>query len=120
MLRSSTHDLGFDALHYRGPATDLTVGLIPGARWMGGGGETDTGIFHVANLPTEEVFNTPDWRRTEGTVRSTRPLALGGTVVRDLELRFEGGDCVEVRASSGEDALRVVHRRDAAIELVDT
>jgi aminopeptidase len=96
----------FDAIRFDGPGTDLTVGLIAGGRWMGGGVETDTGIFHVPNLPTEEVFTTPDWRRTEGTVRSTRPLSLGGSVVRDLELRFEGGDCVEVRASAGADAVR--------------
>ena len=69
-------DHAFDAIHFSGPGTDLTVGLLPGARWMGGGGETADGIFHVANIPTEEVFTAPDWRRTEGTVRSTRPLAL--------------------------------------------
>jgi aminopeptidase len=96
----------FDAIHFSGPGTDLTVGLLPGARWSGGGIETTGGIKHVPNLPTEEVFACPDWRRTEGTVRSTRPLQLGGTVVRDLEMRFEGGDAVEVRASSGADAVR--------------
>ena len=57
-------------------------------------------------MPTEEVFACPDWRRTEGTVRSTLPLALGGTIVRDLELRFERGEAVEVRASAGADAVR--------------
>jgi aminopeptidase len=57
-------------------------------------------------MPTEEVFACPDWRRTEGTVRSTRPLALGGTVVRDLEMRFEAGRAVEVTASAGGDAVR--------------
>jgi aminopeptidase len=96
----------FDAVHFRGPGTDLTVGLLPGARWLGGGTETRNGIFYVANMPTEEVFASPDWRRTEGTVRSTRPLALGGTIVRDLELRFAGGEVVDVKASSGEDAVR--------------
>ena len=96
----------FDAVRFTGPGTELTVGLLPGARWCGGGGETVDGIQHVANLPTEEVFNCPDWRRTEGTVRSTRPLSLGGTIVRDLELRFAGGECVEVKASSGADAVR--------------
>jgi aminopeptidase len=96
----------FDALRFRGPGTDLTVGLIRGGRWSGGGLETVTGIKHVPNLPTEEVFACPDWRRTEGTVRSTRPLQLGGTIVRDLEMRFEGGEAVEVRASTGEDAVR--------------
>jgi aminopeptidase len=96
----------FDALHFAGPGTDLTVGLLPGARWIGGGIETVGGIQHVPNLPTEEVFVTPDWRRTEGTVRSTRPLSLGGTIVRDLEMRFQDGEAVEVHASSGEGTVR--------------
>jgi aminopeptidase len=97
----------FHAIRFSGPGTDLTVGLHPsGAHWLGGGGETRSGIFHVANLPTEEVFACPDWRRTEGTVRSTRPLALGGTIVRDLEVRFAGGRIVDVSASTGADAVR--------------
>jgi aminopeptidase len=98
--------LQLDALHFQGPGTDLTVGVLPESRWMGGGGKTRDGIFFIPNLPTEEVFTTPDWRRTEGTVRSTRPLALGGTIVRDLELTFAGGEAIEVKASSGEDAVR--------------
>jgi aminopeptidase len=60
----------------------------------------------VANLPTEEIFACPDWRQTEGFVRSTRPLAAGGTIVRDLELTFAAGEAVEVRASSGADVIR--------------
>jgi aminopeptidase len=99
-------ELAFDALHFEGPGTDLTVGLLPESRWIGGGIETREGIAHVPNLPTEEVFSAPDWRRTEGIVRSTRPLALGGTVVNDLELTFAGGEAVEVRASVGADAVR--------------
>ena len=98
--------LAFDALHFGGPGTDLTVGLLPESRWIGGGIETREGIPHVPNLPTEEVFTCPDWRRTEGTVRSTRPLALGGTVVRDLELTFANGEAVDVRASTGAAAVR--------------
>jgi aminopeptidase len=98
--------LGLNALHFDGPGTDLTVGLLPESRWVGGGTETRDGIAHVPNLPTEEVFTVPDWRRTEGTVRSTRPLALGGTIVRDLELTFANGEAVEVLASSGADAVR--------------
>jgi aminopeptidase len=98
--------LALDAVRFTGPGTDLTVGLLPESRWVGGAGETRSGITHVANMPTEEVFTTPDWRRTEGTVRSTLPLALGGTIVRDLELRFEQGRAVEVRASTGADAIR--------------
>ncbi len=98
--------LALDAVHFSGPGTDLRVGLLTGGRWLGGGIETRDGVAHVPNLPTEEVFACPDWRRTEGTVRSTRPLALGGTVVRDLALRFDGGDAVEVTATAGVDAVR--------------
>ena len=98
-------DYAFDAIHFSGPGTDLTVGLLPGARWMGGGGQTVDGIFHVANIPTEEVFTAPDWRRTEGTVRSTRPLALAGMIVEGLEMRFEAGKAVEVKASVGADTV---------------
>ncbi len=104
--------LGLDALHFAGPGTDLTVGVLPESRWIGGGTETRDGISHVPNLPTEEVFTTPDWRRTEGTVRSTRPLALGGTIVRDLEVRFASGEAVDIRASSGADAVRAQMETD--------
>ena len=96
----------FDAVRFRGPGTDLTVGLSPEATWIGGEDETSWGSTHIANFPTEEVFTSPDRRRTEGVVRSTRPLAHGGTVVRDLELRFAGGKAVEVQASTGAEVIR--------------
>ena len=60
-----------DAIHYRGPGTDLTVGLHPNARWYAGSGFTKAGIEYVANMPTEEIFTSPDCRRAEGTIRST-------------------------------------------------
>ena len=102
----------FDCLRFRGPGTDLTVGLIPGAAWCTALEETVDGRRHVVNMPTEEVFTTPDRRRTEGVVRSTMPLALSGNVVRDLELRFEGGRAVEVNASTGADLIREQLRQD--------
>ena len=105
--------LQLDALHFEGPGTDLTVGLLPESRWVGGGIETQDGIPHVPNLPTEEVFTCPDWRRTEGSVRSTRPLALGGTIVRDLELTFAAGEAVDVKAATGLDAVRAQLETDA-------
>jgi len=105
--------LELDALHFQGPGTDLTVGLLPESRWIGGGIETREGVPHVPNLPTEEVFTSPDWRRTEGTVRSTRPLAMGGTIVRDLELTFAAGEAVDVRATTGLDAVRAELETDA-------
>jgi aminopeptidase len=97
---------GFRALRFTGPGTDLRVGLPDRHRWLTGAEDTVDGIPHLVNVPTEEVFTTPDRRVTEGTVRSTFPLSLGGTIVRGLELRFERGRVVEVRAESGADAVR--------------
>lgn len=96
----------FDAIRFRGPGTDLTVGLLAASRWMSASFETQAGIVHIPNLPTEEVFTSPDWRRTEGHVRATYPLSVTGAVVRDLELGFAGGKVVEVRASVGEGIVR--------------
>jgi aminopeptidase len=92
----------FDAIRFRGPGTDLSVGLMPESRWICASFTTVDGIIHIPNLPTEEVFTSPHLRRTEGTVRSTMPLSVAGTVVRDLELRFERGRVVAVSASAGE------------------
>ncbi len=97
----------FDALHFEGQGTDLVVGLFPGAEWQTARGETVDGILHMANLPSEEVFTTPDPERTEGFVRSTRPLALGdGPIVRGLTVRFEGGAAVEITADEGAEIMR--------------
>jgi aminopeptidase len=96
----------FDAVRFRGPGTDLTIGLMRAASWGAGHFETSDGVTCVPNLPTEEVFTMPDARRTQGTVRSTQPLGLlGGVVVKDLELRFEDGRIVEVEAATGRDVV---------------
>jgi len=95
-----------DALRYRGPGTDLTVGLIPSAHWVSAGFETAGGIVYVANMPTEEVFTTPDARRAEGTVRSTMPLSFSGQLIRGLELTLEGGRIVNVEAEAGAELIR--------------
>jgi aminopeptidase len=97
---------GFDAIRYRGPGTELEVGLIRGSRWMAGRHQTHDGHRHVANMPTEEVFTSPHRLRADGTVRSTFPLALRGGMVEGLELRLSGGEIVEARAAQGEDILR--------------
>ena len=105
-IASALTERRFDSLRYRGPGTDLTLGLLPSGRWGSGNFETVFGHRHVPNLPTEEVFTSPDRRRAEGKLRSTRPLQVGGTLVRDLELEFREGRIVEVRASSGADVIR--------------
>jgi aminopeptidase len=100
------NERAFDALHYRGPGTDFTVGLMPEGQWSAAEMTTNRGLRFRPNLPTEEVFTAPDRRRADGVVRSTRPLATGGTVVRDLELRFEEGVITDVNASTGADIVR--------------
>ena len=115
----------FDAIRYRGPGTELEVGLIEGARWLAGRERTTGGQVHVANMPTEEVFTSPHRMRAEGVVRGTRPLALRGGMVEGLELRLAGGEIVEAKASRGEDLLRAEigldegARRLGEIALVD-
>jgi aminopeptidase len=99
----------FDAVRFHGPGTDLVVGLLGGSRWMCATFETESGIDHLPNIPTEEVFTTPDWRRTEGIVRSTYPLVVPGIGkrVEGLELRFEGGKVVDVQADGdGAEVIR--------------
>ena len=100
------NELDFDAIHYRGPGTDLTVGLLSNARWLCAKFETASGIEYVPNMPTEEVFTTPDCRRAEGVVTSTMPLALAGDVVRGLELTLEGGKITKIEAEHGAELVR--------------
>ncbi len=97
----------FDAVHFSGPGTDLTIGLFPSSSWWAADFTTVDDLRHMPNLPTEEVFTTPDPTRTEGTVTASMPLLLpGGVLVDDLTLRFEGGRAVEVDAKVGGEALR--------------
>jgi aminopeptidase len=95
-----------DALRYRGPGTDLTVGLLPSARWASARFRTAGGIEYVANMPTEEIFTSPDSRRAEGTLRSSQPLSYGGQLIRGLQLTFEDGRIVQVEAETGADIVR--------------
>jgi aminopeptidase len=103
-----------DALHFEGPGTDLTIGLLPTSRFAqdAPGAKTIDGIVHVPNLPTEEVYTTPDPARTEGVVTATKPLDVGGTVVEGLRVRFESGRVVQIEADSGAEALRARCAKD--------
>jgi aminopeptidase len=102
----------FDAITFSGPGTDLTVGLFPTSNWMAASFTTAAGLEHHPNLPTEEVFTTPDPERVNGVVRSTKPLDIEGTMVEGLTVRFEGGRAVAIDADRGAEVLRARSERD--------
>jgi aminopeptidase len=98
----------FSALHFTGPGTDLTVGLADGHEWHGGASTAKNGITCNPNIPTEEVFTTPHALKVEGHVSSTKPLSHQGTLIDDIQVRFEGGRIVEAKASKGQEVLNKV------------
>ena len=100
------NERNYKSLRYRGPGTELELGLSDGHKWLGGGCIAGNGIPCMPNIPTEEVFTTPHRERAEGKVRSTKPLSHQGTLIRDIEVKFAGGKIVEAHASEGEEALR--------------
>lgn len=92
------------ALRFTDEGTDLTIGLLNTSKWMGGPEETD-GRFNMPNIPTEEVFTTPDRMRCNGVVRITRPVEVRGTLIKGAVLTFKDGILVDFDAEEGRDAL---------------
>jgi aminopeptidase len=104
--------LELDSLQFEGPGTDLVIGLFASGRWDCADFETAAGLVHHPNIPSEEVFTTPDPNRTEGVVRSTKPLFTSGRMITGLQVRFEGGRAVEIEADEGAETLRGLAARD--------
>ncbi|KEA04939.1 aminopeptidase [Agrobacterium rhizogenes] len=98
----------FATLHFQGPGTNLKVGLADGHEWHGGASTAKNGITCNPNIPTEEVFTTPHALRVEGHVSSTKPLSHQGTLIDNIQVRFEGGRIVEAKATRGEEVLNKV------------
>jgi aminopeptidase len=96
----------YAALHFRGPGTDLRVGLADDHLWLGGGTTARNGRYCIPNMPTEEVFTTPHKDRVEGRVTSTKPLSYSGTMIEDISVRFEASRIVEAHAARGEQVLQ--------------
>jgi aminopeptidase len=111
-------DRAFDAVELRGPGTELTLGLLPGHRWWAADFTTVDGLRHLPNLPTEEVFTTPDPLRADGHVTSTKPLVVGGSIIRGLRVTFEGGKAVDIRADENAAVLHShLHADEGALRL---
>jgi len=102
----------YAALHFKGPGTDLKVGLADDHLWLGGGTTAGNGNYCIPNMPTEEVFTTPHKDRVEGTVTSTKPLSYQGTLIEEIRVRFEGGKIVEAHAAKGEQVLQKMIETD--------
>jgi aminopeptidase len=114
-LRTRTEWLNgknFASLNFKGPGTDLTVGLADDHEWHGGASAAKNGVVCNPNIPTEEVFTTPHAHRVEGFVSSTKPLSHQGTLIDNIQVRFEGGKIVEAKASKGEAVLKKVLETD--------
>ncbi|MDD2876467.1 MAG: aminopeptidase [Acidiphilium sp.] len=98
----------FASLRFRGPGTDLRVGLAEGHLWAGGAVEARNGTVCLPNMPTEEVFTMPHKMMVEGTVSATKPLVHGGALIEGISVRFEAGKIVEAHASKGEEVFRAL------------
>jgi aminopeptidase len=102
----------FRAVRFLGEGTDLTVGLLPSSKFLAARFETVDGIAHVPNLPSEEIFTSPDPLATNGVVRATKPLVLGGSTIRGLEVEFREGRAARIDAAENADVLRGYAARD--------
>lgn len=102
------NSLCLDSLRYKSKnGTDLTVGLIPDAEFLGGCEKLlGKDRIYNPNIPSEEIFVSPMKGRAEGVVYSTKPLAFGGNLIENFSIRFEGGKAVEVHAEKNEELLR--------------
>lgn len=111
-VKDALNALRLDTVHLHGGGTDLRVGLLSSSIWHGGALTTSWGHVHHPNLPTEEVFTTPDPERVDGVARATRPREIDGTVVSDFTLRFEGGRLTGVGEGGNVAVLEAYARRD--------
>jgi aminopeptidase len=102
----------FDAIHLQGPGTDLTIGLLRSAAWEAAEFTTVDGVVHFPNLPSEEVFTTPDPLRVEGHVSATMPLELFGTIIRGLRVEFGSGEVTRIDADENAETLRSAVAKD--------
>ena len=108
-VKRTLNSARYDALRYSSSnGTDLTIGLIPTHIWEGGAGRTQDGTVFFPNIPTEEVFTSPDRMRVSGVVHSALPLVHNGQLVRDFWLRFEGGAVVDYGAETGAEVLKSI------------
>ncbi|MGD9013439.1 MAG: aminopeptidase, partial [Desulfobacterales bacterium] len=85
------------ALHVKSKNVDLHISLGDKRRWVGISGR---------NIPSFEIFISPDWRGTQGTYYADQPSYRSGNYVRGIRLEFENGRLVQTIAVKGQDFVR--------------
>lgn len=111
-------ELRLDAIRLHGPGTDLTLGLLADVRWAGPTNVSQRGVLHAWNIPSEEIFTSPDPTRVDGFVRLTRPAVIGGALIRDVTLTFRDGEVIDIRGDAGVERLQAFVNRDAGTRRV--
>ncbi|TCJ13603.1 aminopeptidase [Flaviaesturariibacter flavus] len=96
-IKDKLDALAIESLHLTGADLDLRVQIGPNRKWLSGGGK---------NIPSFEIFTSPDWRGTEGWIRFNQPLYYSGKRIAGIELNFEKGIVVSATATENEEALR--------------
>ena len=96
-------DLKIKDVHIKGSDVDLRITIGEKRRWLGGGGR---------NIPSFEVFTSPDWRGTEGWIRFNQPLYYYGPKVEGIELEFKNGQVVKSKAKKNEKLLKAMLKAD--------
>ncbi|HGR4537148.1 TPA: aminopeptidase [Streptococcus pneumoniae] len=96
----------FSALHYAAPGTDLTLGLPKNHVWESAGAVNAQGEEFLPNMPTEEVFTAPDFRRADGYVTSTKPLSYNGNIIEGIKVTFKDGQIVDITAEKGDQVMK--------------
>lgn len=96
----------FSALHYTAPGTDLTLGLPKNHVWESAGAVNAQGEEFLPNMPTEEVFTAPDFRRADGYVTSTKPLSYNGNIIEGIKVTFKDGQIVDITAEKGDQVMK--------------
>lgn len=108
----------FDALHYTAPGTDLTLGMPKNHIWEAAGSLNAQGETFIANMPTEEIFSAPDYRRADGYVTSTKPLSYAGVIIENMTFTFKDGKIINVTAEKGQETVqRLIEENDGARSL---
>lgn len=98
-VKAKLNELKIEKLHVTGEATDLWVGMGKDRQWLGGSGR---------NIPSFELFFSPDWRKTEGFITFTEPLYRYGVLAKDIRVEFKDGKVVKVSAKQGEEMLKAM------------